>query len=114
VLADDYIRTARSKGLTEKTVLVSHALKNALIPIITVAGMYFAILLGGTVVMEMVFNLPGIGRALVDSLFQRDYAVTQGILLTLGMSIVAVNLIVDILYGYIDPRLADPRRSGYM
>lgn len=105
ILAEDYVRTARAKGLSERSVIAVHALKNSLIPIMTIAGVYFGVLVGGTVVMESVFNIPGLGRALVESVWQRDYAVIQGILLTIGVAVVVVNLLTDILYAYADPRI---------
>lgn len=101
----EYARTARAKGLREVTVIVRHALPNVLLPIVTVAGINFGVLLGGTVVTESVFNWPGVGRLLVQAVDQRDYPVVQATLLVVSAIFVFVNLAVDMLYGYIDPRV---------
>jgi peptide/nickel transport system permease protein len=106
VLGEDYIRTARSKGLAEIFVLYRHALRNALIPVITVIGLQFGRLLGGAVLTESVFNLPGMGRLLVDSVHRRDYPVIQGCVLFIALAFVVANFLVDILYVYLDPRVA--------
>ncbi|MCF8108811.1 MAG: ABC transporter permease [Desulfohalobiaceae bacterium] len=105
VLSQDYTTTARSKGLKEKVVIIKHALKNAMIPIITVIGLQFGMLLGGAVLTETVFAWPGLGRLIVDSILARDYAVTQGAILVFGLLYVLVNLIVDLLYAVLDPRI---------
>jgi peptide/nickel transport system permease protein len=105
VLEQDYIRTARAKGLAERLVVVRHAFKNAVIPVITVIGMQFGRMLGGAVLVESVFSLPGIGRLLIVAISQRDYPVIQGICLLLAASFVFINLAVDIAYGYLDPRI---------
>jgi peptide/nickel transport system permease protein len=105
VLGQDYIRTARAKGLAERMVVVRHAFKNAMIPVVTVIGMQFGRMLGGAVLVESVFSLPGIGRLLVTAISQRDYPVIQGICLLLAASFVIINLAVDIAYGYLDPRI---------
>ncbi len=105
ILSQDYTTTARSKGLKEKVVIVKHALKNAMIPIITVIGLQFGMLLGGAVLTETVFAWPGLGRLIVDSILARDYAVTQGAILVFGLLYVLVNLIVDLLYAVLDPRI---------
>ena len=105
VLEQDYIRTARAKGLAERMVVVRHAFKNAVIPVVTVIGMQFGRMLGGAVLVESVFSLPGIGRLLVTAISQRDYPVIQGICLLLAASFVIINLAVDIAYGYLDPRI---------
>ncbi len=105
VLGQDYVRTARAKGLAETAVVVRHALKNALIPIITVVGLQFGTLLGGAVLTESVFGWPGMGLLLVDSIFSRDYAVVQGIVLVFSSLFILTNLIVDLLYAVIDPRI---------
>ncbi len=105
VLNQDYIRTARAKGLKERTVIFRHALQNAFIPVLTVIGLQFGALLGGAVLTESVFGWPGIGLLLVDSIFARDYPVVQGIVLIFSAMFILVNLIVDILYAYIDPRI---------
>jgi peptide/nickel transport system permease protein len=105
VLRQDYIRTAWSKGLTERVVIIKHALKNSLIPIVTLAGMGIAGIIGGSVLIEQVFNIPGMGRLAVDSLFQHDYPYVQGITLVMTATIVTANLLVDFSYGWIDPRI---------
>jgi peptide/nickel transport system permease protein len=104
-LTQDYITTARSKGLKEEAVIIRHALKNALIPIVTVIGLQFGGLLGGTVLTETVFSWPGIGRLLVESILARDYPVIQGSILVFALLFILVNLTVDLLYGLIDPRV---------
>lgn len=106
VLGLDYIRTARSKGLREVVVVGKHAFKNALIPIVTVAGMQFGFLLGGTVIIETVFAWPGVGRLVVQAIFNRDYPLVQAIVLVLAVIFVAVNLAVDLLYMVLDPRIS--------
>ena len=105
VLRQDYVRTAWSKGLTERAVIVKHVLKNSLIPIVTMAGMGIAGIIGGSVLIEQVFNIPGMGRLAVDSLFQHDYPYVQGITLVMTAVIVASNLLVDLSYGWLDPRI---------
>jgi len=104
-LAQDYTTTARSKGLKENVVVIKHALKNALIPIVTVVGLQFGLLLGGGVLTETVFAWPGIGRLIVDSILARDYPVIQGTILIFGLLYLLVNLAVDLAYAYIDPRI---------
>lgn len=104
-LSLDYISTARSKGLREEVVVIKHALRNALIPIVTVVGLQFGLLLGGAVLTETVFAWPGIGRLIVDSILARDYPVIQGTILIFGLLYILVNLAVDILYVVIDPRI---------
>ena len=105
VLSQDYTTTARSKGLKEEVVIMKHALKNALIPIITVVGLQFGLLLGGAVLTETVFAWPGIGRLIVDSILARDYPVIQGTILIFGLLYILVNLFVDMIYAFIDPRI---------
>jgi peptide/nickel transport system permease protein len=107
VLRQDYIRTARAKGLARITVVGKHALKNALVPVITVIGIIFSLLLSGSVVIETVYSLPGLGRLLATSILSRDYPVIQGGLLVSAAMFVFVNLAVDVLYALIDPRLRD-------
>ena len=109
VLRSEYIRTASAKGLTRRLVVLKHALKNALIPIVTVAGLQIGILLGGTVVVEEVFTLPGVGRLVLWSIYQRDYPLTQSTILFIAVMFMTINLAVDVLYGYLDPRI---RYSG--
>ncbi len=105
VLGEEYVRVARSKGSRERTVILRHALKNALIPIITVVGLQLAYLLSGVVVVEVVFALPGLGRLAFDAVTRRDYPMLQGAVLTVALSFALINLLVDILYAYIDPRI---------
>ena len=105
VLRADYVRTARAKGLVERVVVYGHALRNALLPIVTVVGHQFGTLLGGAVLTETVFGWPGMGQLLVDALFARDYPVVQGVVLTFSALFILVNLAVDVLYGVIDPRI---------
>ena len=105
ILEEDYIRTARAKGLSNRTVLMRHALRNAAVPIITVIGIGFALLIGGVVVTESVFNIPGLGRLTVDAVLRRAYPVIQGIILVFSATYVLVNLIIDILYVALDPRI---------
>jgi len=105
VLGSEYIRTASAKGLAGRIVVLKHALRNALIPVVTVAGLQVGILLGGTVVVEEVFTLPGIGRLVLWSIYQRDYPLTQSTILFIAVLFMAINLAVDMLYGYLDPRI---------
>jgi len=105
VLRQDYIRTAWSKGLKERAVIYRHALKNAMIPVITIIGTQFSVLLGGTVIMETIFVLPGVGRLTLDSIFNRDYTQLQGNVLFLAGIMVTANLLVDLSYAWFDPRI---------
>ncbi|MFT4029580.1 MAG: ABC transporter permease [Protaetiibacter sp.] len=105
VINEGYIQTARSKGLPEHVVILAHAIRNSLIPIVTVIGLYAGGILGGTVVIETVFSWPGMGRLIVDSIGYRDYAVVQAGIVLITFVFVTVNLIVDVLYGYLDPRV---------
>lgn len=105
VLSMDYVRTARAKGLSERLVLIRHALRNALIPIVTVIGLQTGALLGGAVVTETVFALPGLGRMLIDGIFQRDFPVIQGAILFIVIAVFVVNLVTDMLYRAFDPRV---------
>ena len=105
VLRQDYIRTAWAKGLRERVVVIRHALKNALIPVITIVGLQLPILIGGTVIMEQIFNLPGMGRFMVESLGARDYTVISGINVMMASVILLANLLVDLTYGWLDPRI---------
>ncbi len=105
VINEGYIQTARSKGLSERIVIIAHAIRNSLIPIVTVVGLYAGGILGGTVVIETVFSWPGMGRLIVDSIGFRDYAVVQAGIVLITFVFVAINLIVDVLYGYLDPRV---------
>jgi ABC-type dipeptide/oligopeptide/nickel transport system permease component len=105
VLGQDYVRTARAKGVGELRVLAGHALKNAAIPIVTLLGLQFAQLLGGAVVTETIFAWPGIGRLVVEAIFNRDFPVVQGVVLVVSLIFVAVNLLVDLAYAALDPRI---------
>lgn len=105
VLGRDYVRTARAKGLSESVTLTRHALRNALVPVVTVIGLQFGTLLGGAVIIEQVFSLPGVGRFALEGINLRDYPVVQGAVLLISLAFVLVNLLVDILYALIDPRL---------
>ena len=105
VLRQDYVRTARGKGVRERDVIVTHSLRNALIPLITIIGVEFGYLLGGAVIVENVFALPGIGRLIINGIDQRDYAVVQGTVLFVAVCFVLINLLVDIIYAYSDPRI---------
>ncbi len=105
VLRQDYIRTARAKGLVERAVVLKHALKNGLIPVLTVVGMTLGQLLGGAVITETVFSLPGIGQLVITAIKNRDYPMVQGVIMFIAMTYVCVNLLVDILYGWLDPRI---------
>ena len=105
ILREDYIRTARAKGLGDRLVLLRHALKNASVPVVTVIGLGLAGLIGGLVVTETVFAIPGLGRLIVEAVLRRDYPVIQGVMMLVTMAYVLVNLIVDISYAYLDPRI---------
>lgn len=105
VIRQDYIRTARSKGLTEWAVITGHALKNAIIPVITLLGMQLRNLVGGAVLVEQVFNIPGMGRLMVSGVFNKDFVVVQGTVMVVAVVVALSNLLVDISYGYFDPRI---------
>lgn len=105
VLAQDYVRTARAKGIAEALVIGHHALRNALIPVVTLVGLQFGYLLGGAIVIEEIFSLPGMGRLVLRSIAQRDFPLVQGVLLLAGTGVVLLNLCVDMLYLALDPRL---------
>jgi peptide/nickel transport system permease protein len=105
VLGQDFVRTARAKGLPERRVVVKHALKNALIPVVTVLGDQFGRLLGGAILTETVFAWPGMGRYLIEAIAQRDYPAVQGAILVFAAAVVAVNLLIDLSYGLLDPRV---------
>ncbi|MCA9883036.1 MAG: ABC transporter permease [Anaerolineae bacterium] len=106
VMSEDYIRTARSKGLLETVVIRRHALKNAMIPVVTLVGIEFGYLLGGAFIVEQIFAIPGIGRLLINAITQRDYALVQGVTLFIALNFVVINLIVDIAYTILDPRVS--------
>ena len=105
VLRQDYIRTAWSKGLKERVVIIRHAIKNALIPVVTLVGMQLPILVGGSVIMENIFNLPGLGRLFLHALNRRDYPVVSGVNLFFATMVIGVNLMIDLIYPYLDPRV---------
>jgi peptide/nickel transport system permease protein len=105
VLREDYIRTARAKGLWEKLILTRHALKNAMLPVVTVIGLEFAFLIGGLVVTEQVFNLNGIGMLFVEAITRRDYTMTQALVLLVSFSFIVVNFVMDLVYAWLDPRI---------
>jgi peptide/nickel transport system permease protein len=108
-LNEDYVRTARAKGLNEPRVVSAHAFRNAVIPLLTVIGLIFAALIGGAIITEQVFNIPGVGRLLVQAITRRDYPVVQGVVLVIAGLYVLINLLVDITYGFLDPRLRQSR-----
>ena len=105
VLAEDYIRTAKAKGLNSGTILIRHALKNAAVPIVTIIGVGIALLIGGVVVTESVFNIPGLGRLTVDAILHRDYPVIQAVIIIFSGIYVLINLLVDLSYVFFDPRI---------
>jgi peptide/nickel transport system permease protein len=105
VIGQDFIRTAWSKGLSERAVIVRHALKNGILPVITMAGMATSTILGGEVIIETVFSIPGMGKTAVDALLNRDYPIVQGVILVVAIAVVLTNLIVDIAYSWLDPRI---------
>jgi peptide/nickel transport system permease protein len=107
VLKSDYIRTARAKGLAEHVVLIKHALRNALVPIVTVTTLLFGELLAGAVLTEQIFTIPGFGKLVVDAVFNRDYAVVQGIVLCTGIAFIFMNLLADVAYRILNPRMRD-------
>ena len=105
VIQEDFVRTARAKGVSEKRVILKHCLRNALIPVVTMMGLQFGFLLGGSIVVEAVFNWPGLGRLLVDAVDMRDYPVIQTLVLLFSLEFILINLVVDVLYGYINPTI---------
>ena len=105
VLRQDYVRTAWAKGLKERTVVLRHAVKNAMIPVITLIGLLVPILFGGTVIIEQIFQLPGMGQLLFDAVTQRDYPIITGVFLVIGFLVIVVNLLIDLCYGYLDPKV---------
>ena len=106
VLRQDYVRTAWAKGLKERVVVTRHALKNALIPVITIVGMQVSFLLGGEVIIENIFGLPGLGRLIVSATQARDYTIVSGVILVFAFAMVICNLLVDVTYGFFDPRVS--------
>lgn len=111
-LSQDYIKTAKGKGLRKSSIVMSHALKNALIPVVTMLGLQFAHLMEGTVVVESIFGLPGMGKLLVDAIFARDYQLIQGCVLSFAFVVVIINIVLEIVYGLIDPRIKTGRRGS--
>jgi peptide/nickel transport system permease protein len=105
VLGQDYIRTARAKGLSERAIIALHALKPAMIPVVTVIGLAWAHMLAGAFIVEVIFAIPGLGRMSVDAIFQKDFSVVQATLIAVSVNVLVVNLLVDIVYGYLDPRV---------
>jgi peptide/nickel transport system permease protein len=105
VLGQDFIRVARAKGLSTRAVLLRHTLRNALIPIVTILGLQTGFLLGGVVITEQIFGLPGLGWTLLNGVYQRDYPVVQGTVMIFAVTFVLINLLVDLLYTYLDPRI---------
>jgi len=105
VLREDYVRTARAKGLKERTVIYLHAMRNAILPVVTIYGMEFAFLFAGTVIIETIFNIPGVGLLLINAINQRDVILVQGVVVTLVTIVLVVNILVDLLYAWIDPRV---------
>ena len=105
VIQEDYVRTARSKGLPERVVINRHAVKNAMLPVITLAGTLLGGLLGGTVVIEMIFNIPGMGRALIDAIYVRDIPIIQTFILIIALIYLFLNLLIDLTYGWLNPRI---------
>jgi glutathione transport system permease protein len=105
VIQEDFVRTARAKGLDERVVILKHCLRNALIPVVTMMGLQFGFLLGGSIIVETVFNWPGLGRLLVDAVSMRDYPVIQALVLLFSLEFIVINLTVDLLYGFINPTI---------
>jgi peptide/nickel transport system permease protein len=105
VMRQDYIRTAWAKGLSERVIILRHVLKNALMPVVTLQGMLLRNIIGGSVIVETVFVIPGMGKLVVDGMLSQDYTVVQGVILVVSVTVVLSNLIVDILYGWLDPRI---------
>ena len=105
VLRQDYVRTAWSKGLKERVVVMRHVLKNALIPVVTIVGFQLPILIGGSVILEQIFVLPGVGTLLLDAIQKRDYPIVSGINLVIATAVVLINLLIDLSYGFLDPRV---------
>jgi peptide/nickel transport system permease protein len=105
VLRQDYIRTAWAKGLQERTVILRHAVRNALIPVVTLIGLQAPLLIGGAVIIEQIFVLPGMGLMMLEAVNQRDYPVITGVFLVVGVAVMLINLVVDLSYGLLDPRV---------
>ena len=107
VIREDYVRTARAKGLVERKVILKHALRNALTPVITLGALEFGTLLSGAVLTEQIFTIPGFGKLIVDAVFNRDYAVVQGVVLVTATTFIMLNLLADIAYHLVNPRLRE-------
>jgi ABC-type dipeptide/oligopeptide/nickel transport system permease component len=105
VIREDYIRTARAKGLGETVVVWRHALRNTMLPVVTLSGVLFGFMLGGSVVLEQAFNVPGLGRAMVEAFIDIDYIVIQNLVLLYGVVFVVINLLIDVSYAWLDPRI---------
>jgi peptide/nickel transport system permease protein len=105
VVRQDYIRTAWAKGMRERSVIVRHAMKNAMIPVVTIVGLQVALVFGGTVIIESIFQVPGVGRFFYDAVINRDYPALQGVIFFIALIVVAANLLVDLAYGFLDPRI---------
>ncbi|HSR10888.1 MAG TPA: ABC transporter permease, partial [Thermodesulfobacteriota bacterium] len=105
VLRQDYVRTAWAKGLKERVIILRHALKNAMIPVVTLFGLNIPVLIGGTVIVEQIFVLPGLGLLMFDAINQRDYPIITGLMLVIGLVVLVVNLLVDLSYGFLDPKI---------
>ena len=105
VMRQDYIRTARAKGVGEKLLVMRHALRNGLIPVITLIGLQAPLLIGGAVILEQIFVVPGMGLLLLEAVFQRDYPVISGVFLVVGVGVLVINLLVDLSYGWLDPKV---------
>jgi ABC-type dipeptide/oligopeptide/nickel transport system permease component len=105
VIREDYIRTARAKGLRERVVVWRHALRNTMLPVVTLSGVLFGFMLGGSVVLEQAFNVPGLGRAMVEAFVDIDYIVIQNLVLLYGGVFVVINLLIDVSYAWLDPRI---------
>ena len=107
VLREDYVRTARAKGLRERSIILKHALKNAWIPVVTIIGQQFSVLLGGAVIVEVIFLLPGVGSLSLDAVMLRDYTMVQGAVMFFATVMVGINVLVDVSYAWFDPRIRD-------
>ena len=105
VMRQDYIRTALAKGLAPRTTIIRHALRNALIPVVTLVGLQAPVLVGGAVIMEQIFVIPGMGQLLLEAVSQRDYPIITGVFLIVGVAVVLINLLVDLSYGLLDPKV---------
>ena len=105
VLRQDYVRTAWAKGLSERVIIIRHVLKNALMPVVTLQGMLLRTIIGGSVIIETVFVIPGMGKLVVDGMLAQDYPIVQGVVMVVALTVVTINLVVDVLYGWLDPRI---------